>query len=141
MASPIGYRTFQDASLNPATFTLPSAASASTQSAIVDLGADTAKLESYHIELSIPSLTSTIAPSTSTVGVTYIVESSSSSTFGTTARTLCSKAIVGSTVGVVATVLRTRVPPDCERYVRGKVTFGATTTDASAVAGTLSLRF
>ena len=134
-------RNIQDGSINPATFALPSAASASTTSAVIDLGTDTVKAEMVEIELSIPSLTSTIAPSTVTAGVTYIVESSTTSAFTATARTVVSKNIVGSTVGVAATVLRTRVPSDCERYVRGKVTLGATATDASAVAGTLTARF
>lgn len=134
-------RNIQDASLNPATFALPSALSLSTTSAVIDLGTDTYDCESFEVELSIPSLTSTINPSAATGGVTYIIESSTTSTFVATARTLASKTIAGGTSSTAATALRTRVPSDCERYIRGKVTFAATTTDASTIAGTLTLRF
>ncbi len=142
MASPLGWRTLQDSSVNPsATFALPSAASLSTNSTTIDLGTDAYKPEDFELELSIPSLTSVIAPSTVTAGVTYIIESSTTSAFSAVARTLASKNQVPSGAGIGATVLRTRVPSDCERYVRGKVTFGATATDGSAVVGTLSARF
>ena len=136
-------RNIQDKSINPSatTFTLPSALSTSTQSAVIDLGADTFKPEEVELELAVPSLTSAIAPSAATGGVTYIIESSTTSTFAAIARTIASKTIVGSTVGIVAVALRARAPSDCERYVRGKVTLAATTADASALAGTFTARF
>jgi hypothetical protein len=135
-------RNIQDASLNPsAAFALPSGPSLSTTSSVVDLGADVFKPGNFELELSVPSLTSTMAPSTVTAGVTYYIESSSTSTFAATARTIVSKNVVGSTVGIAAQVLRTRVPSDCERYVRAGVTTGATAATAAAVSGTLTVRF
>jgi hypothetical protein len=135
-------RNIQDNSINPSsTFTLPSALSLSTTSSVIDLGADTVKCEMMELELSVPSLTSTMSPSAATGGVTYIIESSTTSAFSAVARTIVSKTLAGSSSGTVATALRCRVPSDCERYVRGKITFAATTADASSLAATLSARF
>lgn len=133
----------QDASLNPATFALPTtiAAAGSKTSAAVDLGADTFKNQNFEIELLVPTLNATIAPAASTAGVTYSIESATDSGFTTVARTIVSKTIAGSAQGVAQTALRTRVPSDCERYIRARVLLGTTATDASAVAATLSLRF
>jgi hypothetical protein len=136
-------RNIQDASLNPATFALPTtvgSAGAKT-SAAVDLGADTVKPETIELELSVPALTDTMAPAAATAGVTYSIESSTTSTFAAVARTIVSKNLVGAGAGVAATILRTRVPSDCERYVRAKVLLGTTATDASTLAATLTLRF
>lgn len=133
-------RNIQDASLTPATFTLPASASSSTQSSAIDLGADTTKPSNVELELSIPALSTTIAPDTRTV--TAIWETSTTSGFGTIARTIYSKVLTGAGgAGVGASVHRCRLPSDCERYVRAKVTFGASTTDGSAVSGTATLRF
>lgn len=136
-------RNIQDASLNPATFALPTtvgSAGAAT-SAAIDLGVDAFKTERLELELSVPALTNTMAPSGATAGVTYSFESSTSSTFSSIARTIVSKNLVGTGSGVAATLLRTRVPSDCERYVRAKVILGTTATDASSLAGTVTLRF
>jgi hypothetical protein len=141
MAAPNGLRGLRDAGLDPATFTLPAAASTSTNSAVIDLSAAAYKPENFEVSLSIPALSSVQAPATSTAGAIYIIESSTTSTFAATARTLASKTIAGSSGGIAATDLRTRVPADCERYIRGKVTFGTTMADSSAVAATMSLRF
>lgn len=132
-------RNIQDASLNPSAFALPSTASSSTTSSAIDLGADTVKPENLELELSVPALSDTIAPSTKTV--TYIWETSSASNFGTVARTIASVTYTGAGSGVSAAKLRCRVPSDCERYVRAKVTFGAGTTDGSAVSATPTIRF
>lgn len=136
-------RNRQDASLNPATFALPTTllAAGSKQSAAIDLGVDTYKGETVEVELSIPALNSTIAPAGATGGVTYAIESGTTSTFTTASRIIGSITIAGSGSGVAATVLRARVPSDCERYVRARVTLATTCTDASAVAGTLTIRF
>ena len=136
-------RNIQDTSVNPsaATFTLPSALSLSTTSAVVDLGTDTMKCEMVEIELAVPSLTSTMNPSAATGGFTYIIETSTTSTFAAVARTIASKVMAGSTVSTPSTLLRCRVPSDCERYVRGKVTSAATTADASSLAAALTVRF
>jgi hypothetical protein len=136
-------RNIQDASLNPATFALPTtiATAGSKTSAAVDLGADTFKPANFEVELLVPTLSDTIAPSGSTAGVTYSIESSTTSTFAAVARTIVSKNLVGTGSGVAQTALRTRVPSDCERYIRARVLLGTTCTDASAVSATLSLRF
>lgn len=135
-------RNIQDSAVNPtATITLPSAASLSTTSAAIDLGADVQKPETIELDLSVPSLTSAMSPSTNTAGVTYLWESSTTSAFSAVARTIVSKNIAGSTGGTALTSLRTRVPSDCERYVRAKVTLGATASDSSTLAATASVRF
>lgn len=133
-------RNIQDASLNPATFLLPAAASTSTQSAAVDLGADTFKSERIELELSVPALSTTIAPDTRTA--TYIVETSTVSNFASIDATIMSDVYTGAGgVGIAAKVRRVRLPSNCARYVRAKVTFGASTTDASALSATFTLRF
>lgn len=133
-------RNIQDASLNPATFTLPASASSSTQSAAIDFGADVLKPGNVELELSIPALNATIAPDTRTV--TVIWETSTTSNFAAVARTIYSKVLTGAGgTGIAASLHRCRLPSDCERYVRAKVTFGASTTDGSAVSGTATLRF
>ena len=136
-------RNIQDASLNPATWALPTQVGESNGklSAAIDLGADTFKSGMFEVELSIPTLNATIAPAASTAGVYYEIISSTSSTLNTTARKLTVKNIAGSGSGVAATLVRARVPSDCERYVGAKVWLGTTCTDASAVAATLTLRF
>lgn len=142
MANEFGRNT-QDASLNPATFALPTTllAAGAKVSAAVDLGADTVKGGSFEVELLIPTLNATMAPAAATGGVTYYIESSTTSTFAAIARTIVSKNIAGSASGVAQTALRARVPSDCERYIRGGVLLATTCTDASAVSGTLTLRF
>jgi len=136
-------RNLQDASLNPATFTLPTtiAAAGSAVSAAIDLGPDLVKGTGFEVDLAVPALNATIAPAASTAGVTYSVESSTTSTFAAVARVLGSQTIAGSGSGVVATSLRVRVPSNCERYIRARVLLGTTATDASALAATLTLRF
>lgn len=136
-------RNIQDASLNPATFALPTtiALSKATLSAAVDIGADVFKSGLHEVALSVPALSDTIAPAASTAGVTYEIVASASSTLSPITRTIGSKNYVGTGSGVAATVLRARVPSDCERYVGARVYLGTTCTDASALAGTLTLRF
>lgn len=136
-------RNIQDYSLNPATFALPTTllAAGSKTSAAVDLGADVFKLGQFELELLVPTLNATMAPAAATGGVTYSIESAADSVFTAVARTIVSKTIAGSASGVAQTALRTRIPSDCERYIRARVLLATTCTDASAVAATLSLRF
>jgi hypothetical protein len=136
-------RNLQDSSLNPATWALPTQAGEANGklSAAIDLGSDAFKVGHYELEISIPTLNSTIAPAASTAGVTYEIIASTSSTLNTTARKLLVKNIAGTASGVSATKVRIRVPSDCEQYVGAKVWLGTTCTDASAVAGTLTIRF
>ena len=134
-------RNINDALWITATFALPTAASTSTMSAALDLGADSNKPENVEVELNVPALTSVMNPSGATAGVTYILEVSTTSTFAAVARTIASKTIAGSTGATAAQTLRARLPSDCERYLRGKVTLGATCADSSAVAGYVALKF
>ncbi len=136
-------RNIQDYSLNPATWALPTQVGESNgkKSAAIDLGADVFKTGHFELEISIPALSDTIAPAGSTAGVFYEIIASTSSTLNTTARKLLVKNMVGTGSGVAATKVRCRVPSDCEQYVGAKVWLGTTATDASAVAGTLTIRF
>lgn len=134
-------RNIQDASLNPAAFALPAAASTSTQSAVIDLGTDAVKPANIELDLAIPALSTTIAPDTRTV--TAIIETSTTSVFTAVDTTIFSKILTGAGgAGIGAqTGLRCRIPSNSARYVRAKITFGASTTDASAVSATLTARF
>lgn len=134
-------RNIQDASLNPATFTLPASASTSTTSAVIDFGTDDVKSGNVELDLAIPALNATIAPDTRTV--TAIIETSTTSNFAAVDATIFSRILTGAGgVGIGAqTGLRCRLPSNSARYVRAKITFGASTTDASAVSATLTPRF
>lgn len=134
-------RNIQDASLNPATFTLPAAASTSTTSAVIDFGTDVFKTGMVELDLAIPALSTTIAPDTRTV--TAIIETSTTSVFTAVDATIFSKILTGAGgTGIAAqTGLRCRIPSNCARYVRAKITFGASTTDGSAVSATFTPRF
>lgn len=128
----------QDASLNPAAFALPGAASTSVTSAAIDLGADTFKPPTLEFELSIPALSTTIAPDTRTV--TGILETSATSVFTTVIQTQSYIGTGAAGAGIGAVKYRFRAPSNCDRYVRFKVTFGASTTDGSALNATGTVR-
>ncbi len=132
-------RNQQDALINPVAFALPAAASTSTNSTAIDFGADTYKGEKVELELSIPALTDTIVPSTRTV--TYIIETCAATNFSTIDQTLYSEVFTGAGSGVAAQLKRVRLPSNCARYVRAKVTFGASTTTGAAVSATFTARF
>ena len=122
------------------TFTLPASASTSTNSVSLDLGADPYKPEGVEVELAVPALSATIAPDTKTA--TYIIETSTTSNFSAVDQTLYSEVFTGaSSAGIGAKTKLVRLPSNCARYLRAKVTFGALTTDASALSATFSLKF
>lgn len=123
------------------TFALPASASTSTQLATpFDLGSDVYKTESVEAELSVPALNSTMVPDTRTT--TYIIETSTASNFASIDQTLYSEAFTGAGgAGVGAKVKRVRLPSNCARYIRAKVTHGATTADSSSVSATFALLF
>lgn len=137
-------RNVQDALVNPSvtSFVLPSAPSLSTNSAIFDLGVNTFRSESMEFDLQVPSLTSAMAPSGAAVGVSYIWETSTTSAFTAVARSFTTT-IAPSPVssGVATQSIRFKPPSNCERYVRAKVTFGATMGDASTIVAVPTLRF
>jgi len=131
-------RSSQDLALAIAAFALPNAASGVTQSVGLDFATDDYKPANVELELSIPALSTTIAPDTRTVTVTF--ETSTASNFGTVAREIYRKVLTGAGgAGIPASTHLARLPSDCERYVRAKVTFGASTTDGSAVSGTFRI--
>lgn len=132
-------RNLKDANLLK-TFALPAAASTSTQSAVIDLGADTFKPEGVEAILSVPALTVTMAPDTRTA--TYIIETSTTSVFTAVDQTILSEVFTGAGGdGIRAAVSRCRLPSDCARYIRAKITFGASMVDSSTVTATFSLGF
>lgn len=127
-------RNLRDTNIDPATFTLPAAASASTVSAAINLGTDEYKSEHIEVALSVPALSTTIVPDTRTVD--YILETSSVSNFATIDQTQSYRQTGAGGAGVAAFEARFRVPSNCKQYVRTKVTFGASTTDGSALSAT-----
>lgn len=133
-------RNIQDVLVNPVAFALPAAASTSTNSTTLDLGADVHDTETVELELSVPALSTTIVPDTRTV--TYIIEASTTSNFAAIDQTLLQEVATGAGgVGVGAFNKRVRLPSNCARYVRWKITFGASTTTGAAVNATPSVRF
>ena len=132
-------RNLQDASLNPVAFTLPAAASTSTSSTTVDLGAYQFQPEILELELSVPALSTVIVPAASTV--TYLIETSAVSNFATIDQTLMSEVVTGAGAGVVAFLKRARLNPNCAQDLRFRVAFGAACTTGAAFSATPSLRF
>lgn len=132
-------RNIQDATY-VATAALPSTASTFTAPTPFDLGADVYKTEAFEVSVSVPALSATIVPNASTV--TYSIETSASSGFGTIVQTLSTDTFTASGgTGVAAFSRRVRVPADCARYLRAKVAFGASTTTGAALSATVKLLF
>lgn len=133
-------RNLQDVNLQ-STFTLGTAGTTAT-SAAIDLGVDKQVPECVEVELNIPALTTTMNPGTNPAGVTYIVESSSSSTFNTHSQNIIYENFVGSTTTALGQqVIRARLPANCAQYIRAKVLPGTTGGDMSTLAATINLRF
>lgn len=126
-------RSFKDAALTQ-TKALPAAASTSTVSDGLDTGLRTSRAsapQTLDAVLTLPALTTVVVPDTRTV--TLVIEGSNASNFGTfeTLRTVTLTGAGG--VGLPAGgEVRVSLSQDCPRYLRGKVTFGASTTDGSA---------
>jgi hypothetical protein len=131
-------RNVQDVLVNPVPFAM-GAASASTNSTTIDLGADVHKIETIEFELSIPALATGIIPDASVVSL--ILETSTVSNFATIEQTITKTVTGAGGVGIPATIVRFRVPSDCPRYVRFKTTRGAGGTTAAGVNATGSVRF
>lgn len=136
-------RNTKDFAVSPAAFALPASASSSTNSTNIDLEtayAGNFRTEGFELELSVPALNATIVPDTRTV--TYIIETSTTSNFAAVDQTLLSVVQTGaSSAGVGAFLERVRIPSNCARYVRFKITFGASTTTGAAVNATGSVLF
>lgn len=132
-------RNISDANFST-TFALPGAASTSTNQATgFDLDADTVKNEHVEMEVSIPALSTTIAPDTKTA--TVIIETSTTSNFAAIVTSFSKVLTAAGGVGIGASKLRYRPASDSPRYIRAKVTFGALMTDASALSATVKLLF
>lgn len=136
-------RNSKDFAVSPAAFALPASASSSTNSTTIDL--ETAAGNNFRdgnveLELSVAALSATIVPDTRTV--TYIIETCAATNFSTIDQTLLSVVQTGaSSAGVGAFLERVRLPSNCARYVRFKITFGASTTTGAAVSATGSVLF
>lgn len=132
-------RNIEDGAYYVASFALPNAASTSVDSAKIDLASTYPyRNEDVEIELSVPALTATICPNGDTV--TYIIYASTASSSGTVTQTILSDLKTGSS-GVPAYTKRVRVAPNSARYIYARVTFGASTTDGSALSATVRLLF
>jgi hypothetical protein len=132
-------RNQQDATLNPVAFALPAAASSSTNSTAIDLSTDVFKVGLYEFVVAIPALSTTIAPDTRTV--TVLLETSTTSNFAAIVQSQQYIYTGAGGAGIAATESRFRVSSNTAQYARFKVTFGASTTDGSAVSATGTVRF
>lgn len=131
-------RNIQDALINPVAFAM-GAASASTTSTGVDLGADTFKGSNYEFELTIPALATGIIPDASVVSL--ILETSTTSNFAAITGTYTETVTGAGGAGVGATTARFRIPSSCPRYVRFKTTRGSGGTTAAGSNATGTVRF
>ncbi len=122
---------------------LPASASSNVSSDPIDLE-QTARgkmLADCEIEVSAPALTTTMAPDTRTM--TYSLEHDTDPAFG--GAVVLHPSLIVQTgaggAGAPAAKARYRLPVDVKRYVRLKVTAGASITDSSAVSAELALLF
>lgn len=133
-------KNFRDADLLK-TIALPAAASTTVNTAALDLGSKTNMAippEDLVLCLKVPALSTTILPDTKTCTLT--IEMSDDSAFGSGNETLRTATLTGAGgVGAAAAEIRAALPEDFKRYVRGKVAFGALTTDGSALSAELAL--
>lgn len=134
-------RNQQDQLVKAAPFALPAAASTSTSSGVLDFGLDLYKPQEVDVEIAVPALSTTIVPDTRTV--TLVIETSTTSNFAAVSRIIGSRTFTGAGGAGIASgaKLRARLPADCERYVRGTVTFGASTTTGAALSATFNALF
>lgn len=118
------------------TAALPNGA-ASTTTAAIDLESGTSGdfVANVELELSVPALTSTEVADTQTI--TYIVETSATSGFGSTTTLMTLQTVTGSS-GVAALTRRFKLPTNVQRYVRVKATkTGASNASTSSMTLTL----
>jgi len=137
MANEFG-NNIQDALVNPAAFAM-GAASASTTSAVIDLGVDTYKHGNVEFELAVPALATGVIPDASLVSL--ILETSTTSNFAAIVGTYTETVTGAGGVGIAATVARFRLPSNAPRYARFKTTRGAGGTTAAAFNATGTVRF
>jgi hypothetical protein len=134
-------RNIEDAGLR-AEFALPAAASTNTVSAPIDLGpiGNGIRPENVELELEVPALNATILPNSSTA--TLSVEASDVDTFASGVEVLRSVTLTGAGgQGSPGAKLRSAIPSNGKRFVRGKVAFGPSTSDGSALSAKFALKF
>jgi hypothetical protein len=130
-------RNLQDNAFKDASFTLSATTGTAAASDIFDLGADTYKPENLEAELTIVAL-----PAGVVVTGTQVlagVETSTSSTFGSTDRVIAD--VLTGASGLAAQTLRYRLPSNCARYVRGYVNITAYGATGGASAATYTGSF
>lgn len=134
----------RDASLAAST-SLPNGASTTVNGSAIDLGTITgisARSERMEAILSAPTLTPTMLPDTRTM--TYSLEASNDSAFGSGVVTIAGSCIVqtgASGAGAAAATFRAKIPSNCPRYLRAKAVSGASVTDSSSLKMKLELLF
>jgi hypothetical protein len=122
---------------------LPGAAGATVNSSAIDLEETTRGdfLANAEILITAPALTTTILPDTRTM--TYTLYHDTDSAFGTETPVFGSTGQILQTgaggAGAVTATFRGRLPTTVKRYLRLKITSGASTTDGSATSATLEL--
>lgn len=128
-------RNIQDTDLT-ITRALPTADGTVT-SADFDLGADIYKGENYELEVTIPSLTSTLLPSADTLIMT--VQGGAAVTPTTSLNLVQITTGTGSTLAEQK--IRFRLPSNCPRYVNVKFVAAGGTGNMSGVSATAKLLF
>lgn len=132
-------RNRQDADVNPASKTLPAAASTAANSASIDLGTTSPKLGGMELEIGAPILTTTELPDTKTT--TYSIEDSADdSSFATIQDAVLVQTGAGGT-GAAAATARVGLGSATRQYIRLVGTTGAGTGDQSAKSMTLKAMF
>ena len=130
----------QDAALNPAAKTLPSAHSTTVYTASIDLGAVTPFIPGkVEFQLVTPALNTSQLPDTRTV--TYTLQDSADDSSFAAVQVLSEATQTGaSSAGAAAGTVRFMVPSDVRQYIRVAITTGASTGDCSAASATLTVR-
>lgn len=128
-------RNIQDKDLT-ITRALPTADGTVT-SADFDLGADIYKGENFELEVTIPSLTSTLLPNADTLTMT--VQGGAAVTPTTSLNLVQITTGTGSTVAEQK--IRFRLPSNCPRYVNVKFVAAGGTGNMSGVSATAKLLF
>ena len=128
-------RNIQDKDLT-ITRALPTADGTVT-SADFDLGADIYKGENFELEVTIPSLTSTLLPNADTLTMT--VQGGAAVTPTTSLNLVQITTGTGSTVA--GQKIRFRLPSNCPRYINVKFVAAGGTGNMSGVSATAKLLF
>jgi hypothetical protein len=135
-------RNIQDVVFIDETFPLSATTGTATTSDIFDLGSTgtaNEQADRTEVEIVVPALPNAVVVQGARNEIGF--ETSTSSTFGTTSRTIVQRATITDTAGLPAQTVRMRLPANCERYVRGTVNLNITATTGGASAATYNGRF